>query len=318
MDHQFRKEAIIITELETITAQTIDDTDKKAFWSKLSLISLGIVMIAIGVFLRYIDIFVLNSDVFWTNILLSKLLSLVILLWIFWRYRIGQLDSVLGLSRYQLRGSVIIGIILGLTIIMVSNVLSLFVYSLFDPSIPIVFSVLLGPPMLVYTFAFFFINAVYEETLFRGLLQNGIRERFGPSISIFLSAVIFGLWHIIWPIQDAIETGIFPWTDAIVKVVFSGIMGGVFGIYYEKFASRKTLVATITAHTLINYVNEGFKFAFDTATEGPDLSFLNPVHMTIGLMLALGTFIMLSIFFWKYKYEQVIDRMRGALQRFHK
>lgn len=275
-------------------------------------------MVIVGVVLRHIDVFVLNIDEFWTNIVVCKVLSLVILLGIFWKYRKEEVETVLGLSKYRLRGNIILGLALGITIIMMSNVVSLFVYSIIDPSVPIVFSILLSPPMLLYTFVFFAINAVYEETLFRGLLQNGFRERFGPSLGIFLSATVFGFWHLVWPLQTAIETGVFPLSDAIVKVVFSGILGAVFGIYYEKFSGRKTLVATITAHTLINYINEGFKVAFDTVTEGPDLSFLNPIHMGIGLVLVLGTFIVLSAVFWKYRYEQVSTRLEKLLHKITK
>ena len=273
-------------------------------------------MVIVGVLLRHIDVFVLQMDDTWMNILPCKVLSLVILLGIFWYYRRDQIGPVLGLSRSNLRTHIILGVALGITIILMSNIVSVFVYQFFfDPSLSVVLEILLGPELLVYTFIFFAINAVYEETLFRGLLQNAFRERHGPVAGILLSATVFGFWHLIWPLQTFLVEGVFPLRTAVVMVIFSGLLGVVFGVYYEKFSGRAALVGTIVAHTLINYINEGFKVAFDTVTQGPDLSFINPVHMAIGLTLALGTFSLLIVFFWKFRIEEVRDAVKKAYRK---
>jgi hypothetical protein len=68
------------------------------------------------------------------------------------------------------------------------------------------------------------------------------------------------------------------------------------------------LIGAITAHTLLNYFNENLKFALDTGMQGPDLSFINPTHMAIGLILALGFFIFSTLYFWRYRFDAVIER----------
>lgn len=299
-----------ITKTESVQEIPQESEKDVSFWTKMKLIPLGILMVIIGFILRNIDIFVLNLDVFWTNIVLCKVLSLVILVSLFWVYRRKEIGPVLGLSRDNLSGHIVIGLIIGIGMIVGSMWVSAVLYQMFvDPSLSIQFVTILGPELIVYTFAFFAINAVYEETLFRGLLQNGFRERYGPAIGILISSIIFGVWHIVWPIQTFFETGIFPVREAMVKVVFSGVLGVVFGIYYEKFAGRKALTGTIVAHTFINYLNEGFKVIIGTVEPGPDLSFIDSLHMTIGLSITLAMFAVMILFFWKFKVADVSNSL---------
>ena len=303
-------EVLEITILETITPETEDNPGKTSFWTRTGLIALAGIMLLIGSAMRIIDIFVLGLGDDWINILPSKLLPLLILVAVFWKYREGETESVLGLSRYNLRSFTIFGIIFGLSLYLTTDVLSYIVYAGIDPSAVLEVSIVAGPAMLVYTFIFFAINAFYEETLFRGLVQNAFRTRYGSLIGILVSAAIFGFWHITWPFQRAMETGIFPVSEAIVMVVFSGILGAVFGICYEKYSARRTLVGTITAHTLLNYFNENLKFALDTGIQGPDLSFVNSTHMAIGLIFALGFFIISITYFWRYRFDGVLNYLK--------
>jgi membrane protease YdiL (CAAX protease family) len=268
------------------------------------------IMLVFGSFMRILDIFILGLGDDWINILPSKLIPLLVLVGVFWKYRTDETASVIGLNTYRLKQFVLFGILFGITLYLTTDVLSYIAYAALDTSVAIEISVLVGPPLLVYTFFFFAINAFYEETLFRGLIQNSFRERYGTGVGILSSAIIFGFWHITWPFQRAIESGVFPIGEAAVIVIFSGILGSVFGICYEKFSARKTLIGTITAHTLLNFFNENLKFALDTGIQGPDLSFINPTHMAIGLIFALGFFIFSSAYFWKYKLDDVTDWFR--------
>ncbi len=286
-----------------------------SLFSRMGLIWTSILMLSIGVVLRVIDIFVLNLDVLWTNIILSKVLSLLILVGFFLKFKPNGVSSVLGLDRKDFHLQLTIGIVVGISLYLATMVLSTVLYHYFvDPTLPLQFIVLLSPEMLVYFFLFAAVNAVYEETLFRGLVQNAFREWRGPVVGILISAIAFGVWHIIWPIQTWLENGVFPMRTAMVMVVFSGIMGLVFGVYYEKFSCRRTLTGTIVAHTLINYLNEGFKTVIGTFGEGPDLSFINPVHMAIGLVIALSTFTIMIISFSRLNIEQVRTRFNNVFE----
>ncbi len=303
-------EVLEITVLETITPKSEANNERASFWSRIGLVALSGIMLLIGSVMRIIDIFVLGLGDDWINILPSKLIPFLVLVAVFWKYRTGELESVLGLSKYNFKSFIIFGILFGLALYLTTDVLSYIVYAGIDSTASLEFSVVAGPAMLVYTFFFFAINAFYEETLFRGLVQNAFRTKYGSLIGIVTSAIIFGFWHITWPFQRAMETGIFPLSEAIVMVVFSGILGAVFGICYEKYSARKTLVGTITAHTLLNYFNENLKFALDTGMQGPDLSFVNSTHMAIGLIFALGFFIFCFIYFWRYRLDGILNRLR--------
>jgi membrane protease YdiL (CAAX protease family) len=279
-------------------------------------------MVALGVILRHLDVFVFSLGSTWMNILPCKVISLAILMGVFWIYRREEISSILGLTSENLKTNLMFGLILGIGMYFSINVLSMILYLFIEPSVGLQFSILIGPELLVYTLIFFAINAVYEEALFRGLLQNGFRKRYGVKAGILLSAAIFGVWHLVWPVYTYFTEGNFPVGDAVVMVVFSGLLGIVFGVYYERFTTRVSLVGPIAAHMLLNYLNESFKVALDTVVQGPDLSFISPVHMALGLSIALLTFSSCIIFFWKFRLEQVVlvsgDCLRRYLLGIHK
>jgi membrane protease YdiL (CAAX protease family) len=298
-----------MTVLEAVEQKTGTESGPRPFWTRVGLIPLAALMLVIGAVFRYTDTFVLGLGATWLNILPSKIIPLTITVALFWVYRRPEIKTVLGLETSNLRNRLVFGASYGLLLYLMINVISTVIYSFIDTSMGLQFTILIGPSMLVYTFFFFAVNAIYEETLFRGMVQNSFREKYGSRVGIFVSAVIFGFWHITWPIQQALETGIFPVQEAAVTVIFSAILGAVFGIYYEKFAGRKSLLVPIAAHTILNYLNESFKVALDTVIQGPDLSFVNSTHMAIGLVFALGMFVTSIAFFWKFRAEQVKARL---------
>ena len=305
-------EEIAITVLETVNS--IEETDRPSLLSRIGLVPLGLFMVVLGVFLRHLDVFVFSLGSTWMNILPCKVISLAVLMGVFWIYRRAQFGSILGLTSKNLKTNLLVGAILGLGMYFSINVLSMILYLFIEPSVSLQFSILIGPELLVYSFIFFAINAVYEEGLFRGLLQNGFRKKYGVKAGILFSAAIFGVWHLVWPVHTYFTEGYFPVGDAIVMVVFSGLLGIVFGVYYEKFTSRISLAGPIAAHTLLNYFNESFKVALDTVIQGPDLSFVSPLHMALGLTIALLTFVSCIGFFWRFRLERVIVVSRDFLK----
>ncbi|TFG14347.1 CPBP family intramembrane metalloprotease [Candidatus Thorarchaeota archaeon] len=306
-------EEIAITVLETV--KRTEEQDESSFLSRIGLVPLGLFMVALGVILRHIDVFVFSLGSTWMNILPCKVISLAVLIGVFWMCRRDQVGPILGLTNSNLKANLLVGTILGLGMYFCINVLSMILYFFIEPSVTLQFSILIGPELLAYTFIFFAINAVYEEGLFRGLLQNGFRKRYGARTGILFSAAIFGVWHLVWPVHTYFTKGYFPVGDAVVMVVFSGLLGIVFGVCYEKFTSRVSLIGPIAAHTLLNYFNESFKVALDTVVQGPDLSFVSPTHMALGLSIALLTFASCIGFFWKFRLEQVVLVSGNLLKR---
>jgi membrane protease YdiL (CAAX protease family) len=73
----------------------------------------------------------------------------------------------------------------------------------------------------------------FEETFFRGVFFNALRQRFGPWPAIVLTGFMFGFVH---PV-------------GIAEVFSLAALGGVFAWMAEK---RKSLAPTMTAHCLVN------------------------------------------------------------------
>ena len=273
--------------------------------SRISLVSLSGFMLFLAVMWRNLDVFVFGFDKLWTNIMPSKLFPLLILLVLFWKYRREEVGSVLGLRKKNLKAHLILGAIIGVTLYLLGDFFAAVLYaSYFDPPLALDI-IIVNFDLLWYSAIFFLVNAIYEEVLFRGLLQNGLRDYFTANKAILLSASIFGIYHLIWPIQTLVMEGEFPFTRAMVMVVFSGILGLAFGIYYERFDSRRSLAGPIAAHTILNFLNENVKVSSPEIVPGPDVLLVNPIQMAIALALVSIAFTAIITIGWKFRFEQV-------------
>jgi membrane protease YdiL (CAAX protease family) len=266
----------------------------------MSLPMLGLIMLTVGATWRIADVLVFNLGSTWINILPSKLGPLVILLGLFYVYRREEFDTTLGISPSHFRSHLVIGILVFLAMYLIVDIGAAVLYAvLIDPSYPLDFYIL-SVDLLWYSFIFFFINALFEETLFRGLLQNGLKTRFSINQAILLSAIVFGFWHVVWPIANGSSAA-----EAGGILFVSAFLGVFFGSYYERFSSGKTLTGPIIAHTLVNFANENFKVGPDPVVQGPDFSFMEPGLMIISLILLVVTFSLLTVAVWKYRVEDV-------------
>ena len=298
------------TQVQETTIETVHSASTNA-WRSLGLIKIGGIMLTIAVVWRIVDQFVLGLGATWMNIFPSKLFPFLIILGFFWKYRQGELDSVLGLSRERKGTHLALGLLIGIIIAVGIDFGGTIIYALLiDPTYPLQLHIL-NEGLLGYMFIFFLTNAFLEETLFRGLLINGFQTRYTPNKSILLSAAIFGVWHAGWPIINGGE-GVA--IQVASMVFFTTILGIFFGIYYVKFTSGRSLLGPIVIHTIINFVSECFKIGPEPVIQGPDLVFSNGGLMSVTLLMFLLTFIPLSLFLSRFKTEQVINlwqRFRG-------
>ncbi|MFW9805663.1 MAG: lysostaphin resistance A-like protein [Candidatus Thorarchaeota archaeon] len=247
--------------------------EEHSFWSSLSLLTVSGIMLIIGIAWRVVDQFVLGLGDTWINIMPSKLFPFLIIVGFFWRYRRPEIETALGLSRNQMRVQLSVGLVMGLLISGLIDIGSTVVYGLLlDPSYPLELHIL-NPQLLGYTLLFFITNAFLEETLFRGLLQNGLKTRFSANMAIVLSAIAFGFWHAGWPLLNG---GPNVAREVSMMVFFTTILGLLFGVYYERFSSGQSLTGVIVAHTIFNFVNENFKIGPEPSMQGPDMAFLTP------------------------------------------
>ncbi len=275
-----------------------------SFWTSTGLLKIAGIMLIISVAWRVMDQFVLGLGSTWMNIFPSKLFPFLILLGFFWKYRPHEISSVLGLSQDKFKAHLIVGIVIGIIFAIGIYFGGAIVFALLvDPTYPLQLHIV-NEGLLGYMFIFFLTNAFMEEALFRGLLQNSFKTRYGVNVSIMISAVLFGFWHAGWPLVNGAVGG-QALGDIASMVFFTMILGIFFGIYYERFSSARSLIGPIAVHTIINFVNECFKIGPEPIIQGPDMVFSNSGLMTITLLIFFLIFIPLSTILWNFKIEQV-------------
>ncbi|TFG28296.1 CPBP family intramembrane metalloprotease [Candidatus Thorarchaeota archaeon] len=299
----------------TMTQKSSDSVhDEKSIWASMSILTLSGIMLTIGVVWRIVDQFVLGLGNTWMNILPSKLFPLLIIIGFFWKYRRDEIASVLGLSKDQLKTQLVAGLVIGFLISVLIDFGGTIFYSLIiDPTYPLELNIL-NQELLGYMFFFFLTNAFLEEILFRGLIQNSLKTRYSAKVAILVSAIIFGFWHSGWPLLNA-SPGESVLTTVSMMVFFTTILGLLFGIYYERFSSGKSLMGLIVAHTIFNFVGECFKLGPEPTMQGPDLGFANSGVMMVTMLFFLIIFSILFFVFWTYKIEQFSDGWKRISER---
>jgi hypothetical protein len=109
--------------------------------------------------------------------------------------------------------------------------------------------------------------------------------------------------------------GAFAFAEAIFMIVLTALFGGVFGVYYERFSSGKTLTAPILAHTLLNFLNECIKIGPEPSEQGPDFSFTTPGLLIVSMLMYLVAFIALLFFVWRFQMEHVKSFWRSCVAK---
>lgn len=105
-------------------------------------------------------------------------------------------------------------------------------------------------------------TALYEETLFRGLIQQLGVGRFGPARGIGLSCGLFILWHAVVTYQTIGQTNL---AGALlpVPILYVGAAAplGVAGLVFSLIRHRTgNLAGSILAHWVINTMMRGYFF----------------------------------------------------------
>ena len=96
---------------------------------------------------------------------------------------------------------------------------------------------------------------IFEELLFRGYIQTGLRRRWGPWIGSFVAAVLFGVCHL-----------------DLTQGLFAGIMGWYLGLLTER---TNSLLPAMLCHATNNTVATVMALGTEQTIPGrPDLVFL--------------------------------------------
>ena len=140
--------------------------------------------------------------------------------------------------------------------------------------------------------------------------MNGFRTRFTDNQAILVSAILFAVWHIVWPLVNG-----SPVNEAIAMMVFSLIFGAFLGLYYIKFSGGRSLTGIIAAHTLVNFFNETFRIGPEISVQGPDLAFASPALLGLNVLMFMVTMMILFWFVTRYKIEQVGELVKRFKDR---
>jgi len=112
------------------------------------------------------------------------------------------------------------------------------------------------------------INSFMEEGLFRGILITHLSSRLSAVRANIFQSLIFGFWHIVWPLRDYMDgyTDLTTTTiTAVSYIAFATVIGFAYGYLFQK---TNSLWTSWSAHTLNN---TAFNFMHITTNTGLDV-----------------------------------------------
>jgi membrane protease YdiL (CAAX protease family) len=214
-------------------------------------------LLFIAVIFRIVDVFLLGLAEALGEAFLHKALGFVLVLVYLWA--VGQSLGVIGLHG-RLAGKAmfigasgmalifIVGFGLQLTLLRAAGRQPALVVAAIDPQTGLTGGLAFALLLLVGNL----VNSLMEEGLFRGVMLTHFRVRLSPWQANLLQAVVFGLWHLAWPVKRLVagQTDLATAaSQATVIVLGSTISGLVYGYLYLKTDS---LWAPWLAHTINN------------------------------------------------------------------
>jgi membrane protease YdiL (CAAX protease family) len=217
-----------------------------------------LVLLIVAVLLRVVDIFLLPLAEATGEAFLHKVLGLVMVLLYLWAA--GQPLAAIGLHGRRLGGAIFIGastMILALVIafgvqmgaLRLAGEQAALALAAIDPKTGLAGA---GWGFALWLFAGNLVNSFMEEGLFRGVMLTHFRLRLSPWRANLFQAVIFGLWHLAWPIWRLVYGHAdLPAVvlESILIVAGSTVSGLLYGYLYLKTDS---LWAGWIAHTINN------------------------------------------------------------------
>lgn len=218
----------------------------------------GITLMLVALIFRLIDIFVLRLDERLGEIILSKSLGFLLVLLFLWA--IGRKPTSIGFHGRRLGESLLIGVVITLLPFVVAYSVEWIVlgqmgqeprllFAAIDPKAGVTGGLLFASWLVIGNF----INSFMEEGLFRGVMLNLNRMRLSFGKSIWLQALLFGTWHLVWVVKWY-QTGTVSTPGEIGMGIVANFLpqiclGLVWGYAYLK---TENLWTAWIAHTLTN------------------------------------------------------------------
>ncbi len=218
----------------------------------------GIVLMLIALIFRLTDIFILRLDERLGEIILSKTLGFLLVLFFVWV--IDRKPSSIGFHGRRLGESLVLGVTITVLPFIVAYAVEWIVlrqigqepsllFAAIDPKAGVTGGLLFALWLVVGNF----INSFMEEGLFRGMMLNLNRIRISFGKSIWLQAFLFGTWHLVW-VFKWYQTGVISTPGEIGMGVVANFLpqiclGLVWGYAYMK---TDNLWTAWIAHTFTN------------------------------------------------------------------
>jgi membrane protease YdiL (CAAX protease family) len=279
---------------------------KNAFADRLQQISLdkpiitALVLMAIALFFKWIDTFVLRLDERWGEIILSKSLGFVLVVVFVWLTRHKLMD--IGLHSKRIVQSFLIGASVTIIAFLIGYGVEYLLAAQQGNEPKILFAALDNKMGVTggYLFALLlvvgnFINSFMEEGLFRGLMIPLFLRKLSFVRTNWLQAILFGAWHLMW-VFKYYQLGTVRTTGEIMMSTFMNfapqlLMGLVWGYMYYK---TQSLWAPWISHVI---TNSTLNLLHVNTLQGMDSGMM--IRMPIFTILSL-----LSMFVIKYLAEK--------------
>lgn len=242
--------------------------------------------------LRVADVFLIRSDTWLGELILSKVLGLAIVLgYAIWS---GYGLNRIGFRKISVVTLVSISFVLT-ALVMATTFLTQFLFLSAQGAGPIFTTGAQGSALspqnagtsvlfsITKLLALNLVNATMEESLFRGLVLTHLAAAMSRMRANAVQAILFGLWHIVWPLRAVID-GDMATSEAMSYgagyILVATLMGFVWGCFFVWF---KSLWVGIFAHTFQNAALNVFHIT--TAAGGTGLAFFTTVEAFIFMAL---------------------------------
>ena len=260
----------------------------------------ALALMAIALFLKWIDTFVLRLDERWGEIILSKSLGFVLVVAFVWLTRHKLKD--IGLHAKKIWQSLFIGASITIGAYLISYGVE-YLFALQQAGEPEIYLSALDNKMGVTGGILFalllvvgnFINAFMEEGLFRGLMIPLFLTKLSFGRTNWLQAFLFGAWHLMWVVKyyqlGTIQTSGETSMSIFLNFAPQLLLGLVWGYMYFKTNSLwAPWISHVISNSILNLLH------IDTL-QGMDSGMM--IRMPIFTILAL-----LSMFVIKYLAEK--------------
>ncbi len=256
-------------------------------------IAVPLLLFGLAAIFRFIDIFVLQLDELLGEIILSKFLGFLLVLGYVWA--LGRTVTSIGLHRRAIGKVVLVGGV-GTAVVFVAafgfQYLALagteqspgLVFVAIDPKTGLEGGVWFTAFLLLGNV----VNSFMEEGLFRGVMLPHFMGELSFHRANLLQALLFGLWHAVWPMKDAVTGDLTvgaALTEAVGLVLVTMAAGLVFGYLFYRTGS---LWAPWLAHTIHN---SAFNVVHIRTVDGldADMGVLLPVLVVGYVLLVVWT-----------------------------